>query len=141
MIGSCLFRTLSHIIFGDESGHHNVCGSQTFEQSPYVGALCGLQGYNTVTIQQHFNNMKRNYSWGTVNELIMLGILACINVSYINATDINPSKWVITDVYDANTLGIPNDPIFGNKSLVVLFHSINFSGLSANHYDAIYKFQ
>ena len=51
--------------------------------------------------------MKRNYSWGTVNELIMLGILACINVSYINATDIDPSKWVITDVYDANTLGIP----------------------------------
>ena len=141
--GNCLFRTLSHIIFGDESEHHNVRGSliQTFEHSPYVGALCGLQGYNTVTIQQHFNNMKRNYSWGTVNELIMLGILACINVSYINATDIDPSKWVITDVYDANTLGIPNDPIFGNKSLVVLFHSINFSGLSANHYDAIYKFQ
>ena len=85
--------------------------------------------------------MKRNYSWETVNELIMLGILACINVSYINEIDIDPSKWVITDVYDSNTLGIPNDPIFGNKSLVVLFHSINFSGLSANHYDAIYKFQ
>ena len=70
--------------------------------------------------------MKRNYLWGTVNELILLGILACINVSYINATDIDPSKWVITDVYDESTLVRPNDPIFGNKSLVVLFHSINF---------------
>ena len=85
--------------------------------------------------------MKFNYSWGSVNELFMLGILACINVSYINATNLDPSRWVITDVYDANTLSIPNDPIFGNKSLVVLFHSINFSGLSANHYDAICKFQ
>ena len=62
--GNCIFRTSSHIIFGDGSKHHNVCGSliQTFEQSPYVGALCGLQGYNTVTIQQHINKMKRNYS-------------------------------------------------------------------------------
>ena len=46
----------------------------TFEQSPYVAAHC-------VTIQQHFNNMRRNYSWGTVNELIKFGILAGINVS------------------------------------------------------------
>ena len=85
--------------------------------------------------------MKRNYSWRTVNELIMLGILACINVSYINVTDIDHSKWVITDVYDANTLSIPNDPIFGNKSLVVPFHSINFFGPSGNHYDVVYAFQ
>ena len=41
----------------------------------------------------------------------------------------------------ASTLGIPNDPIFGGKSLIVLFHSINFSGPSANHYDAIYRLQ
>ena len=40
--------------------------------------------------------MKRNYSWGTVNELIILGILARINVSYINACDTDPSRWVIT---------------------------------------------
>ena len=101
------FRTLSHIIFGDESEHHDIRGSliETFEQSPYVAALCGIQGYNTVTIQQHFSNMRLNYLWGTVNELVMLGILAGINVSYINAADTDPSKWVITDVYDANTLG------------------------------------
>ena len=62
--GNCFFRTLSHIIFGDESEHHNIRGSiiDTFEQSPYVAALCGIQGYNAVTIQQHFNNMRRNYS-------------------------------------------------------------------------------
>ena len=30
--------------------------------------------------------------WGTVNKLIMLGILARINVSFINAADIVPSK-------------------------------------------------
>ena len=42
--GNCLFRTLSHKIFGDESEHHNVGGSliQTFEQYPYVNALCDL---------------------------------------------------------------------------------------------------
>ena len=138
--GNCFFRTLSHIIFGDESEHHNIRGSliETFEQSPYVGALCGIQGYNAVTIQQHFSNMRRNYSWGTVNELVMLGILAGINVSYINAADIDPTKWVITDVYNANTLGKPSDPIYGGRHLVVLFHSINFSGSCCNHYDALY---
>ena len=138
--GNCFFRTLSHIIFGDETEHHNIRGSliETFEQSPYVDALCGIQGYNAVTIQQHFSNMKRNYSWGTVNELVMLGILAGINVSYINAADTDPIKWVITDVYNANTLGIPSDPIYGGRHLIVLFHSINFSGSCCNHYDVLY---
>ena len=60
---------------------------------------------------QHSNDMKRNYSWGTVNELITLGILAGISVSYINAADRDPTKWIITDVYNTNTLGIPSDPI------------------------------
>ena len=141
--GNCFFRTLSHFIFGNESEHHNIRVSliETFEQSPYVGALCGLQGYNALTIQQHFPNMRRNYSWGTVNELVMLAILARINVSYINAADSDPSKWVITDVYNANTIDIPNDPIYKGKSLIVLFHSINHCGSGANHYDAIYMVQ
>ena len=52
-----------------------------------LAALCGIQGYNAVTIQQHFSNMRRNYSWGTVNELVLFGILAGINVSYINAAN------------------------------------------------------
>ena len=70
----CFRRTLSHIIFGDESEHHNIRGSliYTFEQSPYVAALCGIQGYNAVTIQQLFNKMRCNYSWETVDELVML---------------------------------------------------------------------
>ena len=53
--GNCLFRTLSHIIFGDESEHHNVRDSliQTFEQSSYVGALCTFR----VIIQLLFSNI------------------------------------------------------------------------------------
>ena len=53
--GNCLFRTLSHIIFGDESEHHNVRGSliQTFEKSPYVGALCASR----VVIQLLLSNI------------------------------------------------------------------------------------
>ena len=139
--GNCFFRTLSHIMFGDESEHNNIRVSliNTFEQSGYVPALCGIQGYNEISIQEHFNDMKCNHKWGTVNELVMLGILARINVSYINAIDEDPSRWVITDVNNENTLGIPSNQIFHSKSLIVLFHSINFSGPSANHYDAIYN--
>ena len=138
---NCFFRTLSHIMFGDESEHNNIRVSliNTFEQSGYVPALCGIQGYNEISIQEHFNDMKCNHKWGTVNELVMLGILARINVSYINAIDKDPSRWVITDVYNENTLGIPSNQIFHSKSLIVLFHSINFSCPSANHYDAIYN--
>ena len=72
--------------------------------------------------------MKCSYSWGTVNELVVFGILASINVSYINAAEKDPSKWVITEVYNENTLDIPSDPIFVGKSMIVLFHSINFFG-------------
>ena len=48
--GNCFFRTLSHLIFGDETEHHNICGSliETFEQSPYVAALCGIQGFKKI---------------------------------------------------------------------------------------------
>ena len=107
--GNCFSRTLSHFIFGNKCEDHNIRVSliETIEESPYVGALCCLQVYNALTIQQHFNNIRRNYSWGTVNELVMLSILARINVSYINAADTDPSKWVIADVYNANTLSIP----------------------------------
>ena len=138
--GNCFFITFP--IFGDESGHHNIRCSliDAFEQSSYVAALCGFQGYNAVSIQQHLNDTRRNYSWGTVNELDYVWYV-CSHVSYINAADQDPSKWVTTDVYNASTLGIPNDPIFGGESLIVLFHSTNFSGPSANHYDAIYRLQ
>ena len=86
--------------------------------------------------------MKRtDVTWGTVNEPIMFRILAHINVSYVNAADQDPSKWVIIDVNNENTLGISNDPIFEGKSSIVLSHSINISGPSANHYDAKYNFQ
>ena len=72
--------------------NHNIRGSliDTFKQSPYVAALCGLQGYNAVYIQQQHNDMRRNYSRGTVNEPIILGILARFNVYYVNAADKDP---------------------------------------------------
>ena len=139
--GNCFFRTLSDIIFGDKSEHHIIRSSlnETFEQSPYVAALCGIQGYNAVTIQQRFSDMRSNYSWGTVNELVMFGILAGINVSYINAADTDPTNRVITDVYNANTLGIPSERIFMGRHLIVLFHNINLSGYCCNHYYALYQ--
>ena len=74
----------------------------------------------------------------TVNELIMLGMLARINASFINAVNLSPSEWAITDVYSDNTLSMSNDSIYEGKTLSVLFHSIGCSGPSANHYDAIY---
>ena len=87
------------------------------------------------------NTMKQTYTWGGVDELIMLGMLAQINVSLIDASNTDPSNWVITEVYNEASFGILNDPIFEGKSLIVLFHSINYSGSGSNHYDAIYKFQ
>ena len=47
-------------------------------------------------------------------------------------------KWVITDVYTENTIGIPSDLIYGGRHLIVLFHCINFSESCCNHYDALY---
>ena len=68
----------------------------------------GLQrSYNSTAV----NVMNSNYTWDTVKELIMLGILASINVSYLNAAKPDPSKWVVTEIYNGNTLGISNDSI------------------------------
>ena len=138
--GNCLFRALSHIIFSDESEHNNVHNSliNIFEQSGYIPTICGLQGYNELSMQRHLNEMRRDHSWGAVNELIMLGMLAHINVSYVNADNSNELEWVITDVFRESNFGIPNDPIFEGRTLYVLFHSINCSGSSGNHFDALY---
>ena len=67
----------------------------------------------------------------------MFGILAGINVNYINAVDTDTFKWLITNIYDDNALGVLSDPIYGGKHLIMLFHSINFSGSCCNHYDAL----
>ena len=42
----------SLVIFGHESEYHNIRDPfiDEFEQSPYVAALCGLQGYNRIYI-------------------------------------------------------------------------------------------
>ncbi len=68
----------------------------------------------------------------------MLGILAGVNVSYVNATDSNPTKWVFIDVYKESSLHLPMNNIFQNKHLVLLFHSLNFSGAEGHHYDPLY---
>ena len=56
-----------------------------FQNSPYIAAICGIQGYNEVTIHLHLMDMLLNNTWGTKNELLMFGILAGINVSYVCA--------------------------------------------------------
>ena len=68
-------------------------------------------------------------------------MLALINVSFINAANLSPSEWAITDVYNDNTLSVSNDPIYENITFSVLFYSIGCSGPSANHYDAIYDWK
>ena len=67
--GNCLFRALSHIIFGNESEHNNVRNSliDTSEQSSYIPAFCGIQAHNELFIKRHLDEMHNNYSWGTVN--------------------------------------------------------------------------
>ena len=138
--GNCFFRSLSHIIFGDECEHYNIRTNliHAFQNSPYIGAFCGIQGYNEVTIHQHLTDMLPNNTWGTINELVMFGILAGINVSYVCATDTDPTKWALINVYNSNSLHLPMNPLFQDKCLVLLFHSLNFSGPAAHHYDAIY---
>ena len=138
--GNCFFRSLSHIIFGDETEHYNMRANiiETFRNSPFIGAFCGYQGYNEIALQQHMMDMLPNNTWGTINELIMFGILAGVNVSYVNATDHNPTKWAFIDVYKQSSLDLPMNPLFQGKSLVLLFHSVNFSGPDGHHYDPLY---
>ena len=74
-----------------------------------------------VEFQRNMNTMKQTYTWGGVDELIMLAMLPQINVSLIDASNTDPSKWVITEVCNEASFGILNDPFFGGKSLMVLF--------------------
>ena len=67
----------------------------------------------------------------------MLGILARVNVSYLNADDLDPTRGLITEVYHRNTLDIDNDPIFEGRTLLLLNHSIDYSGSCGYHYYAL----
>ena len=57
--------------------------------------------------------MLPNNTWGSINELIMFGILARVNVSYLNATDPDPNKWMFIDVYkESSPLQLPMTMFF-----------------------------
>ena len=57
---NCFFRTLTHIIFGDESEHHNVCISKlnTFDKVIMFLLSNNPRTYKLSEVELHMGNCK-----------------------------------------------------------------------------------
>ena len=101
--GNCLYRALSHIIFGTESKfemlkQHLIGRFMSIpEHFPNVMEKSGL--FSEQELHEHVQRISAPYEWGTDVQLRMLGALAGIDVVSIIATDSDCNNWRLDPVY------------------------------------------
>ena len=139
--GNCLFRALSHIIFGTESKyesfkHHLI---SKFRSSPFhfLNEMNKL-GLTEQQLLDHLTRMSAPNEWGTDLELRMLGALAGIDVVSINTMDSDCDRWRLDPIYNhALTPPVECDPLYQGQKLGILYHQI-FHHVGAEHFDPFY---
>ena len=142
--GNCLYRTLSHVIFGSESSYRVLKHSliSKFKSTPahFYNVMRRSGIFSEQELIEHMDRVSVLNEWGTNTELNMIGALARINVLSINATDIDPHYWNIQPVYIHEQLEVPLecDPIYDGRKLGVLFHRIHHQ-IGMEHFDPFYN--
>ena len=89
--GNCLYRALSHIIFGSED-HYELLKHkliQTFLASPHIHFNVVQKSgiLSEQELREHVNTISARNAWGTNVELSMLGALAEVDILVIDCTD------------------------------------------------------
>ncbi len=141
--GNCLYRALSHVIFGNETSHDVLkqCLIGKFEASlqhhPNVMARSGI--FSEQDLHDHIDRIRCPNEWGTNTELNMMGALARIDVVSIDATDVDSDNWNIQPVYIHGLLDVPSecDPIYEGQKIGVLYHKIDLLD-GMYHFDPFY---
>ena len=139
--GNCLYRTISHILFGNQIYYNSVKEGilNSFLASEYKETLMVLCGYNEASLNDHINDVSRKDAWGTNTELTMLSLLTGVDIYYICATTYNSETWASLPVHihGHGVLGLHADLIYQNKVLAVVYHRWNYREKS-EHFDPAY---
>ena len=141
--GNCLYRTLSHIIFGTETlydqlkykmiGKFRDCSEHIMNVMHMSGITCEQE------LVKHLDQITLENEWGTHVELIILGALAKIDVLVINATHVDQNQWRIDDIYMHNRLLDPtqSSPVYKGQKLGVVLHRLH-NKVELYHFDPFY---
>ena len=141
--GNCLYRALSHAIFGTEN-HFSALKQNlinTFIAIPEhhynVMRQSGL--LNDQEFHEHIDTISAPNEWGTDVELRMLGALAGIDILSVRCTDATSVNWNVLAYYIHNHSDTPSvcEPIFETQKLCLLHHRLNLVEVN-EHFDILY---
>ena len=142
--GNCLYRALSHIIFGTEICYNELKYNliRTFRNSPRhtLNVLYMSGSTSEDELNEHFDLIHAVNEWGTNVELTILSALAQIDVLVINVTHEDHLQWRVDDIFSHANLNAPPsvcNPVFNGQRLGVVLHRIHNSSLSY-HFDPYY---
>ena len=141
--GNCLYRALSHIIFGTESKFEmlkqNLIGRfmSSPQHFPNVMEKSGL--FSEQELHEHVQRISAPHAWGTDVQLRMLGALAGIDVVSIIATDSDCNNWRLDPVYIHGQLTSPIvcDSTYHGQKLGIVYHCIHHH-VGSEHFDPFY---
>ena len=141
--GNCLYRALSHVIFGSERPYYILkqCLVRTFLSKPehFFNAMTWAGISSEEDLHSHVRDISVPNAWGTNTELVMLGALARIDVVSINAYGVDPTNWRICPLFIHECLVPPLvcAPIYEGHKFGVIFHMIDHHK-GMEHFDPFY---
>ena len=141
--GNCLYRALSHLIFGTENCFevlkHKLINKFINSPQHHFNVMRRSGIYSEQELQDHINTVSAPNAWGTDVELRMLGALAGVDTLLTDCTNVDTIYWH-TDpnfIHQQLNPAIRSDPIFDGQKLCILHHNLN--RLAGNgHFDTLY---
>ena len=121
--GNCLYRSLSHIIFGTENCFEILKYNLIIHSTQHHYNVMHRSGkLSEQELHEHIDLISPLNEWGTNVELNMLAALARIDILLLDCTDVNSMNWNILPNYIHNQLDIPIecDPIFNAHRVCIL---------------------
>ena len=128
--GNCLYRSLSHIIFGTENCFdilkYNLINSFISSTQHHYNVIHRSGILSEQELHEHIEIITPPNAWGTNVELNMLATLARIDILILDCTDVNSMNWNILPNYIHNQLDIPIEcnPIFNAQKVRILHHRL-----------------
>ena len=130
--GNCLYRSLSHIIFGTEMYEQLKTNltRKIYENPEHMVNVMQMSGITCdQEFTEHLDCIRVRNEWGTNVELAILGALAQVDVLLTNATHVDSHFWRIETVFMGDKLMISTqyNPLYEGQKLGVVLHQLHDS--------------
>ena len=141
--GNCLYRSLSHIIFGTETLYDQLKQNMIFKFRDCPEHILNVINMSGITCEQdlgeHLDQVTFENEWGTHVELTILGALDKIDVLVMTATHVDTNQWRIDDTYIHDRLLCPTQcsPLYEGHKLGVVLHRLH-NNAELHHFDPFY---